>query len=265
MNLEHLKFPAATPQIYTKMMFKEYSRGTPSTPARITNTASIVLPIPHDIRDQYGIRIDAPDLHTAGYLADSIARGSSIADVALQAVRGTAGIIRAATSISATDALAFGAVSPLGDVLAPSLRSALLSQLGVVRNPQTTAMFEGMNLKQFFFQWKVSPRNEAESNEIHNIIYKIKERFHPKTRFNGYALDYPDLCSLSFVSRSEGTLERLPKVNNAFVFYFDADYVGSTAPAFFRNNDPVTMQISMGLHEITIRTREDIIASRVRT
>lgn len=260
--MQVLSFPSSVPEIYTVLRFSQYTRKNPHEIPTELNTAMLRLPLPYDIVDEYGMTVNADNLGTTGFLVDgAISSGRSLSQMfesgeisesfmrALSSVgtisrsileRDFNGLVSAAgaaipSAAQLQSAGEIAAASPFLGALAPQLQDAIRSQLGIVRNPQTTLMFEGVNLKSFTFQWKVAPRNLAESNDIHAIFRLLKQRMHPAKKYSGYVLDYPDIVQLSFKSKSSVDLGRLPVVRSAFITGLQIDHMGSQTPAFFKN------------------------------
>jgi hypothetical protein len=137
------------------------------------------------------------------------------------------------------------------------------SQFGVVRNPHLTTIFDGVKLKNYNFTWKLSPKSEDEARKVQSMITLIKGLMHPKIIAGGFALEYPYLATLDFITGASKA--NMPNVRDSFITRLDVNSAGSGAPAFFRDGNPVSIELSLGFQEIDILTRSDFIATGGRS
>jgi len=135
------------------------------------------------------------------------------------------------------------------------------SQTGMVRNPHLTTIFEGVSLKTYSFSWRLSPTSDSEARQINSMLNTIKGYMHPKLIGAGFALEYPYLANLEF-EVGDVAYSQLPKVRDSFITKLDVNTSGGGSIAFYRDGNPVTIDISMGFQEIDIMTRDDFIESR---
>lgn len=124
---------------------------------------------------------------------------------------------------------------------------------GVIKNPHTTAVFDGVQLRTFALTWKFSPRSEPESIELHKIINTIRERIHPKE--SQYALDYPDLVFVEFEGESK---EFLPKFYRSFISAMTVNPSSGEGLAFYKDGAPINIELNLTFNEINIVTRNTI-------
>lgn len=248
-----------TPKIYTKIDFYEYRRDI-SDGGRRTQTGSIRLPTPEQFNDATGIRFSDVSLGILGGFADYVSKGGSVDNLTADFNKASSDFTNryssmnsAMTSASAANmGLALASLMPGGSDAASVARSFT----GIVPNPHVTLLFEGVGLKAFDFQWRLSPRSQQDATEINRIIRTIKARMHPDTMKAGttsYALLYPDLVKIKIVG-STG----LEQTDFAFVEGFSVSFSGSgNSMAFYKDGQPVEAMINMRVKEIDIRTRED--------
>jgi hypothetical protein len=88
----------------------------------------------------------------------------------------------------------------------PALQQAQnnsLANLGLARNPHTALLFNGVDLRNFTFNWRFSPRSQAQSQKLNTIINTIKRAMHPNLTLGGFALDYPNLFTIEFNNDKE--------------------------------------------------------------
>lgn len=123
---------------------------------------------------------------------------------------------------------------------------------GIVRNPHTALLFNNVHLREFTFNWKLSPRSQRQSQTLNQIISTLKKAMHPNLQLGQFALDYPDLFTVNFNNDKEGV------VNVDFSF-LKSMAVNPTpnGHAYFRDGYPSVIDLSLTFHEIAIKTAED--------
>lgn len=90
------------------------------------------------------------------------------------------------------------------------LNSAIGLSMGVTVNPNTRAMFKGVSLRSFQFQFKFIPMSEKEAKEVEDIIKRFREHAYPESIATGnvsIGFIYPHLfqIELSAYDRPVGT------------------------------------------------------------
>ena len=145
---------------------------------------SIVLPIPGQIIDKYGVEYNSKDLKTLGAgiasaaedIIDSFKKAGTAEGEAKEAQRKTD-----MTAESLAGDLGTGGIALAREQFAGTLgvEDPLAVATGTLVNPHTALLFSSVNLKVFDFEWKLYPQNEDESNKLQEIIRVIKMRSHP--------------------------------------------------------------------------------------
>jgi len=127
---------------------------------------------------------------------------------------------------------------------------------GVVKNPKTVLLFNGMNLRTFSFIFRVSPRNAAESDLLNKYINRLRLDMHPtyNKTLNSFALDYPKLFTVGYDSKLNSALG-YPKVGPSFLTDFQVN-ASPNGVAFYKNGMPVVVDLMMTFAEIDMATRE---------
>lgn len=258
---EHLRFPLTENLSNgTMLRFVEYDRLTPNAVAGEKTTKSIFLPIPMGVPDRAAIRTSHHDLGILGNITgDTISKAigslASVQDLTGQQVYEVG-------KSFLTDQLKHQVL----DLPQQGLRGIALNPLvpdgiqrnaqafaGVVNNPHTTMLFDGVNLKTFNLQWRLSPRSLRESETLLEIINTIKERMHPEEILSGFALNYPDLVYVEFL----GDVKKwLPKFQKAFIS--DVTITQGSALGFYKSGAPIEHEIQLSFCEINIVTRNTL-------
>lgn len=246
-------FPANEPKLYTRITFHKYIRPNPRSNAKIETHGYIRLPLPVELTDNYNTKVNGNvDLDLTASLLGGNLSGKGFVDGLIESRRGARGIMQ----VLSETGLSIAALLPTSaDTNFGRLAQA---ELGVVRNPHTTAIFEGVNLRQHSLSFRISPQNQKEADQIRNIIEQIKKRMHPNLNPSGFALEYPDIVSVSF----EGIDRKMaPMIRRSFITAFTPNYAGQGFVAFYNGADraqPVDIILSMQLQELEIVTKEVI-------
>ena len=241
-------FPLEVPEFYTRMSLRKYERPNPGASYKASIETYIRLPIPQQLIDSFNISVSGNNMELLGNISNAPAQ-----------------LAAAGRSLSEDFAAAKGGegsaiMKMVGEVaaLTPGISDSNLakfsqSNLGIVRNPHLTTIFEGVALKQYQFTWRISPKSEKEAQSMNRMLEYIKAFMHPEIIGEGFALDYPYLATVEFVTGSSNI--NLPNVSDSFITGLTIDSMGGGTPAFYRDGTPVITEISMTFQEIDIKTR----------
>lgn len=243
----------------TRLRFVEYNRFLPSDPGQEETTATVTLPLPITIPENYSIKTNQVDLGIYGNINQR--NFSAIKDAWNKGINAD-DITKIGTSLT-TDALKsrrFPGDSLVAGIAAlgrdTGIGQAAESFVGITQNPHTTIMFDGVNLRGINLEWRLSARSEDESVAIKNIFDTVKLRAHPAEIGQGYALNYPDLVYIEF----DGPVAQyLPKFQKAFISNINVtpDSPGG-AIAIYKSGAPVTYSFQISAMELSILTRNTI-------
>jgi hypothetical protein len=265
-----LRFPLdRDPHFKTVITFSEYLRPNPDSSVAVGETRSVVLPLPLNIPDNTVTTNESASLGPFWRkVFNTVRKGYGDYETTKGGFEGllekwkvvsksgselTKSVVQDFTG-GANDFEQFVALNP-GMKDSGAQRYAQ-TQVGMVLNPHTTLMFDGVNLKTYSLQFKCSPRSRQENAAIQSIVQLIKERMLPTRSPNNFALNYPDTVNISF----ENTVG-LPKINKSFLTNFGVVYTSGTGVSFYEDGKPLEYMLEMTLTEIEIRTREMIDGS----
>ena len=248
-------FPQEVPEFYTRMSLRKYERPKPGANLTPTMRTYIRLPIPLQLIDSFNISVSGNNMELLGNLPNAVpqmqAAGKTLTDLYNSAKEGEGAAIMNMV----------GMVAALTPGLSDSnLAKFSQSQLGVVRNPHLTTIFEGVALKSYQFEWRLSPKSEKEALMMNRMIDYIKAFMHPEIIGEGFALDYPYLATVEFVTGSSSA--NLPNVSDSFITGLVINSTGGGTAAFYRDGNPVVISINMSLQEIDIKTRANFAAGK---
>jgi len=253
-------FPAKEPTFYCRLSMRAYQRPRPGASVTQNLAGVIRLPMPTQLTDDYNIRVNETKFGLLGNInnyQDTLAAGKTAAEAATKELNSGGSI----NSLVGSIALQAAATLPgLSDTLPGQLAQ---QQAGMVRNPHLSTVFEGVNLKTYSFTWRLSPSSQEEASLINSMITSIKAYMHPKIIGGGFALEYPYLANLDF-EVGDVSFSQLPKVRDSFITKLDVNTSGGGSLAFFRDGNPVSIEMTLGFQEIDILTRDDFIDSSVR-
>lgn len=247
---QSLKFPEVDSKYWTRIALRKYSRPRPNTPARTTLESTIRLPIPTSLQDSINAEIANPALDLLGNDPSQVLKaGATVTKEIADEIKGGKFSVEKAMQLATRAAALAPGISDTGiGRLAQSIE-------GVVRNPHLTTIFEGMRLKTYSFSWRLSPQSASEARALNNIIVALKRAMHPSIAAGGFALDYPYLAEVQFVDLNSAVI---PEVRSSFITNLTVNGSPNGIPAFYRDGQPVAVDLSLQFQEINIQTREDI-------
>lgn len=243
------------------LRFVSYDRFSPDATATERTTATIKLPVPFGVPDRSSIRTNNFDMNSFGQITqENVDKVMGLkADINDASAAEILGIGNSFLTDMLTNHVYNNSMGALkGLALMPGygdgrVRDVMKSFAGVVANPHTTIVFDGVNLRSYFLSWRFSPRNKDESDALKKIHQTIKERSHPEEIFNGFALNYPDLVYVDFVGSIK---EYMPKFQKSFVM--DVNMGQGGGQAFYKSGAPVEVELQISLSELNVATRDSL-------
>lgn len=279
-SLNILKFPLDIDSVPHKFLMNFRLRNTQT---EITDNGAqirpgtqivgaLVLPVPRQINEGYRVSYSSEDLGMAALITSAItnaAQGIQNAPGSISsytdAVSGVVGAARDVASglsaqsaaLLATTVLANADRGPIGR-LARAGQQAISNQLGLIINPFTTAVFQGVELRQYNYSWLCAPTSELESRALENIIKTIRFNMLPKRSSGGLTLDYPHEVEYQLIgSKPEFVWPTKPCVVKSF--NVNRSPHQDAGPAFFaKTGAPAFIEMSMELLEIQPLIQDDI-------
>ena len=265
----------------TVIMEYEYSRPTPSSTASRNRKGSYYFPLPINIPDNsYSAKVRDFDLAEIGTTIDTFKDGNSsmtekiiasavTGGAALTAASGLFSVVGKITGATSKASDGFGAAAAGAAGVAAAYATAapyLGAYQGVVRNPHTALLFEGMNMRQITYQFRFTPREEKESSQINSWIQSLRSAMHPEysNSLGQFALNYPRMFTVKFAGGKMGDLASYPSMDYSFL----ANMSVATSPqgvAFFKQGQPVIIDLSLTFHELDMKTRESFRGSVAET
>lgn len=275
-----LRFPADLGPTCMVMSFQKYSYSGTQGRANKARTGVIVLPIPQNIEDAYGLNIGPRDLGATGAAAlDVLQEGGGMnviqgmLDTANEAGRDVAGALSSlfggstAGASSVAQKTKYFARSAI-DGLSPGVGMALDVVNGSTVNPHTSLAFDGVNLKEFNFTWNLAPKSAAESQTLVKIRNKIRSSILPgveelagesNNSLSRAFLTYPDLVHIYFMGLSESDYIWFKP---AMVKNFNVNF-SPQGNVILEGGKPGFVTMTMTIQEARIHTRDDYMMAQV--
>lgn len=157
-----------------------------------------------------------------------------------------------------------GAQSLLGKAMPEELRNAVTIAAGVTINPNTRAMFKGVALREFQFQFKFIPRSEEEAKEVEAIIYRFRHFAYPEslelTSGVSAGYKYPNMFSINLDYYNGDSKEPIPigtKIKDCYLKSINTNYNASSM-AYHKDGRPVEYDLTLNFSEDVALNRKDI-------
>lgn len=253
-----LSFPAALGAHAISFNFEDYEFNVAAgkvEPGGVT--ASVVLPLPENLIDNYNVNISDYEFGIGGLAG---AKGGNAfrnyIDGNTSEMNFSAEDVKSALKTYAVN-VGIRGLDAIGDALPGigNITSGVLAGAGVAINPYVSIIFKGMSLKRHQFSWNLMPRSQAESDTLNNIIMTFKKKLLPKYEFNKSLLQYPSVAKVFFLGSDPNYMYFFKP---CMVSNFTFNYSGSGRPAFMKGGKPAAVTIQMELIETSIWTKDDL-------
>lgn len=280
-----IQFPENLGSHSMMLVFNKYKYIPPGDPERVLNKVTdstytaqqlagkdtILLPLPANIRDSYNIRIQGYEAGLMGAGLGTIASGfAGAGNVGLDQIAkvGKDTFNRLGIPTSEEDIAGENLGSTIGrgaaflarksiDAVAPNAGRSIDAGLGNVVNPKASLFFDGMNLKQFDFQWTLAPMKQTESDVIRQINDTIKRNILPSYSsvlgLKRSLLNYPNTVDIFFFGIDQ---KYFLHYKTCMVQSFNLEFA-QQGQAILKGGKPAVQTMTMGLIETDIHTSED--------
>lgn len=249
-------FPKEEAQYFTRLGLRKYSRPRPGSKKTTDIMSYIRLPLPANLTDSFNMDVNQHSFDMLGMAVDnSLANLLAAGKEKTSQFIGELGSAYDTGNFSGISDIAMKTAAMMPAISDTGLGRFAQQQVGMIRNPHITNLFEGVKLKSYQFNWKLAPKSADEARMLNNLIDYIKAYMHPEIMQLGFSMEYPYIATLDFEVGNSTT--SLPKVKDSFITRLDVNSAASGTPAFFNDGNPVTTEISMSFQEIDIQTRKD--------
>ena len=233
----------------------------------LINAGTILLPIPANLADTNNVQYDSSTLNGLAAAGVQAAEGVMTTDLTqgfnqglkqLNQVRKDVaanikgGVTEAAATNTITKALAAEAVNIFGANV--TVNQLLARGNGEILNPNMELLFGGPTLRNFRFQFKFTPRNIKESEQVKLIIRAFKRNMAPQAQggnlgSGNWFLKTPNVFKLRYRSgrRDHPFLNRFKQ---CFLSDMQTTYTGDGVYMTYDDATPVSIILDLSFKEI---------------
>ena len=141
-----------------------------------------------------------------------------------------------------------------------SIAAAAEIKSGLIVNPYTATTFEGVNIRQFEFAFKLVPTSAGESVTAHDIENAFRKYMYPKDLGAG-SLEYPPTFRIKFMAGGRVN-KYMPRIIDTYLTGMTASY-NATGNSFHQNDGklgaaPVEVDLTLSFQEVRAITRDDL-------
>ena len=226
--------------------------------------ANITLPVPNNIMEANQTKWGSSELNNlaAGLLAGATGTVGGVATgdfmTAREYTRDTVKSILEGKTPGKTlikQKLTLGAASKLINKLGVKVDAEAFRAraTGTVVNPNLELLFNGPSLRQFQFQYKLTPRSLEEAKQIRGIIKTFKKAMAPKrgtAAEDAFFLGAPNVFQLKFM-RGTGENKYLPSIKTCALTNFSANYTADGFYSAYYDGQPISIDIVLQFGELT--------------
>ena len=253
----------------------------------LVNKGTVLLQIPSQVQDGNSVNYGESSMNTIvgaalqgttsimteagnalggdGTLQEKLsAAGTSISD-SVQKALGAADITGNNARSLITKQLAASVVNTFGGNV--SVNQILARQEGQIFNPNMELLFNGVNLRNFRFSFKMTPRSQQEAEQCKLIIRTFKMNMAPKVTSGrggqSLFLNTPNVFQLRYKSGFRNH-PFMHKFKQCFLTDISVNYTGEGVYATYENREPVSMIMDLTFKELEPIYDQDYFNDRGR-
>ena len=252
-----------------------FKQGLQRNSALKESIATTILPIPSGIQDNNAISWgdDTMNNMTAAVTAGMIKNVGQQAGIqaALSLLNSTTGGSLPTGAANQLTALGFAGADLNNPMVKAAITSLLLKNagfevpaetilargFGIVPNSNLELLFQGPTLRQFGFNWRMSPRSAKEATNVKRIIRMFKQGSAPR-KLNSQSgagaaslfLGTPNIFKLSYKTAGNKEISGLNKFKICALVNMSVVYAPDGQWAAYAEGQPVSVQMSLNFQEI---------------
>jgi hypothetical protein len=138
-----------------------------------------------------------------------------------------------------------------------SPESILARGAGIIPNSNLELLFNSPTLREFTFQYRMSPRGKEEAREINNIIRFFKQGMAAKKQgaksgagAASYFLGTPDVFQLSYRTTNDSPIKGVNRIKTCALTGFAMNYAADGNWAAYDEGQPVSVIMNMSFKEL---------------
>lgn len=206
---------------------------------------AIALHIPNQLSTRYGVNWED--------------EGLAAFALGLTAVEGTPALAKAIETRNFSNVSSPIAAAVASATLATPGTQALSKLTGMAANPRKEQIFKSVDFRTFQFAYEFFPRDEAEAQNVLNIISQFKLHMHPEFKdANNFLYVYPSEFDISYYHGTEENLN-LNKHTSCVLTELNVNYSPQGQFTTFDNGMPTQINIQMTFKELATLTKERIM------
>jgi len=233
------------------LRFSEYNRDISYNPGTLTPSATIVLPLPTSLQEAQNIT-HGPETFTRTGTALAAIRANKQGQDISSLLKDNAISLGAEFSREIGGLVSRLAKTDVGLQDAATIANAVQGQM---LNPHLTAIFQGVQLRNFNYSWKFAPRSEIESLDLKKILDLIRRSSLPRFVGGQISLKYPDEVQIDFIGN--GIEKFVIGTKRTVITSVSIDHSAGGSTAFYKSGAPTHVDFGITLQEVAIRTAED--------
>ena len=179
---------------------------------------------------------------------NTMSKGLSMTDAALKIGKEGLG--------NAGDALGLAALDALDATIAPGARAALEISRGKITNNRTEMQFEGVQRRDFNFNFKMLPTSPEEARTIEEIVTLF--RFHSMPEIDEKETDGRTMIPPSTFDIEYFPNTHLHKISTSILTSVSVKF-GGERTQFFVDDQPVETELTLSFKELEIITKKRIL------
>ena len=231
----------------------------------LINAGTILLPIPSSLQDSNNVQYDSSTLNgieAAGVKAAEDFMKTKLMDDPLGQLQAQAGELRGkvrkgvGNTATAQDTLTKFLASKAANVFGVNVTTnqLLARGNGEILNPNMELLFGGPTLRNFKFQFKMTPRNEKESEQVKLIIRAFKRNMAPQAQggqlnSGNWFLKTPNVFKLRYRTGRKNH-PFLNRFKQCFLTGMSTNYTGEGVYATYDDRTPVSMIMELSFKEL---------------
>jgi hypothetical protein len=221
----------------------------------------VITYFPQAININDDVTYDTPELGPAGAAAlGAINNGASVLGAVNSAIqeglRGITDIFRGVNTTTAAK-IALARAAQKGP---ESLSTAAAVGLQVKVNPNSRSVFNGVNIRQFVFQYDFIATSPTEAEQINKIVKHFRTELYPSTFGRDEAsipigYRFPNLFEIRFKYRGQNM--KMPQPLLCYLRNVQTTY-NPASMSFHEDGNPVQISMTLSFQEFRAVTREDV-------
>lgn len=249
-----IRLPSDTPPFYFQLSVSEYRRASWREVGDLTPIGKIILPLPASISDEQRVLWEEVPIGLAGLatINGGVGVEQSIEDVWRTAFKGDYGSLgqRMGLEIAEDVAGGFGKGGAAG----------YMAKNGVAINTFLTMLLKGPTYKTHRFRWRISPKNQAETDSLSKLYQVISDSQAPGISGYGSAFfAFPKIFELTYVHDGSDMGRLLHRFKKSVVTDSRWDFSPMNSPSFYgESGGPESVEFELDLTELELWLSGDV-------